>query len=872
MSLLKPGTNLARYTILGKLATGGMSEVYLARQSGPSGFSKILVLKVILPHLCEDPEFVSMFHNEAKLAALLNHPNVVQIFDFSVEEEGTFMAMEYIDGQDLGRIIDKLEQDGGTLPVPEALRVISDACGALEYAHSFTDPGGTHLEIIHRDISLDNILVTYSGQVKLVDFGIAKARNLESHTAVGTLRGKFNYMAPELLKGDKLDNRVDIFSMGVVLYRALVGEMPYQGDNHAQLINAIVHRDPPRPREVNPDLPEELEQIMMGALAKDRDQRYQRAGEIQIDLEAYMLGQGRAVMPYHLAQFMGSVFPPGTDSARERYRKLAGITTSTPGKADSKPTKKVAAAGERPTIKAEPSMLFKSTLVGDDSEQQGSADGGGGFGPAAGQRGRAPGATAKMMEASTMIATEDELDELVLDEVDLLEDISELDGVPVEGTDLRDAARSLSGPTSVFSRTPGRARVQPTEETALDVEVEGVLADLDTAELDGALSDLHTNEINTTAQGLLKDDTPVDGQLPSFGPLKEVSTSDDPTRIQEVPVFDMAPGDAAPGDEQTVERQIPPAPGSTTGETPAITEPPSCTGEMPSATGEMPSATPPTTPPPKKRGGSMMMMALGLLVLGGGGAGVYYFAVHQRTTPVSLVDGGSVPVGKPADGATARSDGAAGDSAAGDSAAAEADAATAGADAAPVEADSVPPAKPDSTPPAKPDMRSVHRTKPDMRAARRAKPDMRAARRVPPPRARTLLSVTSPGPGDVMMGRRRLGGLPLRSVAVKPGNLRLLVRSRELGYWIYRNITIKAGTHRQLKITPRMGTLRVLVRPWARVTLDGKLLGTTPLAPRKVYEGFHTLELSNDDPKAKKKTRIKVDPGKETLIKVRMNQ
>ena len=861
--MLEPGTNLARYTILGKLATGGMSEVYLARQSGPSGFSKILVLKVILPHLCEDPEFVSMFHNEAKLAALLNHPNVVQIFDFSVSEEAHFMAMEYIDGQDLGRIIDKVDQNGTELPESEALRIISDACGALEYAHSFTDPGGTHLEIIHRDVSLDNILVTYSGQVKLVDFGIAKARNVESHTAVGTLRGKFNYMAPELLEGLKLDNRVDIFAIGVVLYRALVGQMPFLGDNHAQLINAIVHKTPPAPREVKPDLPEELERIIQRALAKDRDQRYQRAGEVQIDLEAYLLGAGKAVMPYHLAQFMGKVFPPGSDTARERYRKLAGITTTTPGKKvekklrDERDTRPVT----RPT-KDPSSLLFKSTITG-EGQDQADLD------------------TARMIEASTMIASEEELvHELVLDDGDMLVEDDELDGIPLQGANLRDAARGVNAPTSVFARTPDRAQVHADEPTVpLDVEA---LADLHTAELDGALDTLKTGTVRGGSlppeQGLLGGDTPVD-DLAGFGPLKQVSTADEPTRVQDVQVFDQIHGDVVHDDDETAiitdvvstssaEMEAPDLHDTVTTSSAEMTAPNVATGGPGTITQDVPAL------PPEKGRSPMIFVVLGLLLLGGAGGGVYYFGFHDRgVTPgketigvVANVDGGPVAPAEDQGAPAPRPD------------AAEPDPEDA---EVPAEPDSAAPVAPDSAVAPKPDKRVAkkpppRRPKPDMRVKkppRRPKPDMRVVKKPPPRKPKTgQLSVTCTLSGDVLNGRKKLGKLPLKGAELPPGSHRIQIRSKRLGYAIYRTVTIKAGGHQRLSIAPRTGTLILKVRPWAKVTLDGKSLGTSPIPPKKVYEGFHVLVLTNENLKVKKRMRVKVEPGKETVRKVRLDQ
>ncbi|MCC6749206.1 MAG: serine/threonine protein kinase [Deltaproteobacteria bacterium] len=324
MPLLSPGQQIARYTILGKLATGGMSELYIARQTGPSGFAKTLVLKVILPNLADDQQFIDMFHNEAKLAAMLNHPNVVQIFDFGMDDEIHYMAMEYIEGRNLGVIARVAEEQRKAIPVPIALRMVADACGALEYAHSLRDTDGHPLEIIHRDVSLENVLVTYAGQVKLVDFGIAKARNVNSNTSTGTLKGKYNYMSPEMIEGKPVDRRADLFAMGVVLYRLLCGCLPFDGDNYGQLIHRIAYDDPTLPRQLVPSLPEVLERVVMRALTKERSLRYQHAGEIQSDLEAYMVQTGSTVLPYHLAQYMADLFPPGPERDPEVARLLSG--------------------------------------------------------------------------------------------------------------------------------------------------------------------------------------------------------------------------------------------------------------------------------------------------------------------------------------------------------------------------------------------------------------------------------------------------------------------------------------------------------------------------------------------------------------------
>lgn len=332
MSLLQPEQRVGRYRVMGRLATGGMSEVYLAQQEGPGGFSKTVVMKVILPHLASDPQFVHMFHNEAKLAALLNHPNVVQIFDFGVEQGVHYMAMEYIDGRNLNHIARALSAASRRVPIAIGLRIVSDACAALDYAHSLRDASGVPLELIHRDVSLENVLVTYSGQVKLVDFGVAKARNLESFTQAGTLKGKYNYMAPEMILGQPIDHRADLFSLGVVLYHVLVGQLPFTGNNHAELLHKISSQPPTPPRQLAPDLSEDLERIVLGTLEKDPAKRYQRAGEVQAELERHLMSTNTAVMPYHLARFMEETFPSGSDEGRELYKELtAGGSPRAPG-------------------------------------------------------------------------------------------------------------------------------------------------------------------------------------------------------------------------------------------------------------------------------------------------------------------------------------------------------------------------------------------------------------------------------------------------------------------------------------------------------------------------------------------------------------
>ena len=215
--------NYGEYQLIKKLATGGMAQIYLARQQGLEGFEKLLVVKRILPHLAENEDFIKMFLDEARIAARLNHPNIVQIFNLGSQDDTFFIAMEYIHGEDVRRVWKRADQAGKDLPVPMVCRIIMDAAAGLDYAHKKTDQVGKPLGIVHRDISPQNILVTFEGGVKVVDFGIAKAADQATVTKSGVLKGKYSYMSPEQASGQKIDHRTDIFALGTVLYELLTG-------------------------------------------------------------------------------------------------------------------------------------------------------------------------------------------------------------------------------------------------------------------------------------------------------------------------------------------------------------------------------------------------------------------------------------------------------------------------------------------------------------------------------------------------------------------------------------------------------------------------------------------------------------------------
>ncbi|MBN8231834.1 protein kinase [Corallococcus macrosporus] len=279
------------YQLLKRLATGGMAQIYLARRPGSDAPDKLLVLKRILPHLSENDEFVRMFLDEAKIAARLAHPNVVQIYDLGAEGDTFFIAMEYIHGVDARRLWKRSETAGRPLPVPLVCRILLEACAGLDYAHKKTDATGRPLDIVHRDVSPQNILVTFDGGVKVVDFGIAKAADQATVTRSGVLKGKYSYMSPEQASGQRVDRRSDVFALGVVLHELLTGGRLFKRPSDMLTLSAVAECHVPVPSVVAPRVPVELDAIVLKALAKEPDARYQHAQELQRALEGWLASQ-----------------------------------------------------------------------------------------------------------------------------------------------------------------------------------------------------------------------------------------------------------------------------------------------------------------------------------------------------------------------------------------------------------------------------------------------------------------------------------------------------------------------------------------------------------------------------------------------------
>ena len=308
-----------KYYLLELINVGGMAEVFKAKMFGVEGFEKIVAIKRILPEVAEDAEFIKMFVDEAKIAVKLQHPNVVQIFELGKIEDSYFIAMELINGKDLKTIRKRLKRVDLLMPVEQSAYIISQVCDGLDYAHRKTDEKMNPLNIVHRDISPQNMIVSYEGTVKLIDFGIAKAKSKSTKTQVGMLKGKFSYMSPEQVSGQPIDRRSDIFSLGVVFFEMLTGKRLFLGKNDVETLEKIRKAEVLPPSVFNSDVPPELDRIVLKALAKDREDRYQWASEFSEDLKKFSYSSGKSFSRQDMMNFMSEFF---ADELEEETAKL----------------------------------------------------------------------------------------------------------------------------------------------------------------------------------------------------------------------------------------------------------------------------------------------------------------------------------------------------------------------------------------------------------------------------------------------------------------------------------------------------------------------------------------------------------------------
>jgi len=310
-------TQIGKYQLVRRIATGGMAEIFLARAQSIQGFEKLVVLKRILPQHAESEDFIHMFLTEARLAATLHHPNIVQVFDMGEEHGALFFTMEYVRGQDLRTIVRAARKQHRPIPLEHILHIVNGVAAGLNHAHDKVGPNGEPLGIVHRDVSPSNILVTYEGDVKIVDFGIAKAASAQGATIAGTLKGKIPYMSPEQCRGESVDCRSDIFSIGTLLWELTVGRRLFAGDNDFAVLNRVARGDVPPPSAIRPEYPAALEVIVMKALQADRDQRYAKAVDLQIDLEDFAREARLPVSSARMGRFMRELFAEELAAIRE---------------------------------------------------------------------------------------------------------------------------------------------------------------------------------------------------------------------------------------------------------------------------------------------------------------------------------------------------------------------------------------------------------------------------------------------------------------------------------------------------------------------------------------------------------------------------
>ncbi|MBU1172222.1 MAG: protein kinase [Proteobacteria bacterium] len=321
-----------KYYLLDRIATGGMAELFRAKLTGAEGFEKLIAIKKILHHLNTEDKLVSSFIDEAKLAAFLHHPNIVQIYDFGCLNETYFIAMEFLFGKDLRFTLKRSIERGMSISLEHTLYIVSQLLRGLDYAHTLHDFSGMPLCIIHRDIGPQNIFITYNGQVKIIDFGIAKAATQDTNTQVGTIKGKVSYMSPEQANGEVIDHRSDLFSVGIVLYELVTSKKMYEGDTFQILAKAREGIFKPA-KEINGELPKGIYRILDKALEKDPANRYQTAEDMCKDIESFMLDQSMRAGQRELSVYMKALFHGESDESDIRHsftaESLKGADEST---------------------------------------------------------------------------------------------------------------------------------------------------------------------------------------------------------------------------------------------------------------------------------------------------------------------------------------------------------------------------------------------------------------------------------------------------------------------------------------------------------------------------------------------------------------
>jgi serine/threonine protein kinase len=350
-------TSLGRYKLLDRISVGGMAEIFRAKSQGDAGFEKVVALKRILPHMAGDQEFVDMFIDEARTVAQLSHANICQIFEFGEEEGIYYLTLELVEGKDLKRIMEYHRIRNRALPLNVALHVISKICEALDYAHHCVDDHGRPMNIVHRDVSPQNILVSYGGEVKLIDFGIAKAMGRLTKTQAGSIKGKFGYMSPEQVSGKQIDLRSDIFACGTILYELITNDRLFKAETDIATMQ-MVRKAAFKPLSaVMPDTPPKLDRILQRALSREPEFRYATADELLEDLEAFVAESGASCSAQQLSRWVNEVFSTDRRRAEARAREAELSLERSPKAATQpgRPSLEIVEVEPAPEISTDPS-------------------------------------------------------------------------------------------------------------------------------------------------------------------------------------------------------------------------------------------------------------------------------------------------------------------------------------------------------------------------------------------------------------------------------------------------------------------------------------------------------------------------------------
>jgi tetratricopeptide (TPR) repeat protein len=339
--------HIGKYRLTSRLATGGMAEVYLGRATEGGAAGPTVAVKRLLPHLARETQIVRMFLNEARITAQIDHPNVVRILDLGSDNGQPFIVMELLDGHSFAELRHQAAQIPQRVPLGITLRVLCEACRGLDAAHRAVDQNGQPLAIVHRDFTPENIHVGFNGNVKVIDFGIARAENATSATEPGTLKGKFFYMSPEMIAGRPVDHRADIFAAGVMLYEQLCGRRPFTGTSADEVVDRIAQGRLKRPSELDPSVPPELEAICMMALARNPDQRFASLDVFIASIEA-VGGVARIATGEELAGYVAQIFPLEQDEKRQVLMRARAADPSVPVHRQQEAGPTVVMAGEIP--------------------------------------------------------------------------------------------------------------------------------------------------------------------------------------------------------------------------------------------------------------------------------------------------------------------------------------------------------------------------------------------------------------------------------------------------------------------------------------------------------------------------------------------